>query len=305
MNQKSSNNLLETFDNPNMENDFIIKIKIPEFTCLCPMTGQPDFAKMYLEYVPEKYCVELKSLKLYMASYREKGAYHEAVTGIIYGDLMEILSPRYLHFKSKFNVRGGIYTDVEFIHRNPDWKPTNKIKRSGIDNYSQNQNSEYNFSSFIKIRLMPRKKTQKEYGSLLEQFGMKPYKQKAREKYMSKLQQKHFRKLLLSWKEQLEIEAEETVKHLKTDSNNLADPNDRATHESEFGLELRTRDRERKLLRKIQVSLVKIDEGTYGYCEETGEEIGLKRLEARPVATYTLEAQERREITEKQFKDTR
>ena len=152
---------------------------------------------------------------------------------------------------------------------------------------------------------MPSKKTQKEYGSLLEQFGMKPYKLKAREKYMSKLQQKHFRKLLLSWKEQLEIEAEETVKHLKSDSNNLADPNDRATQESEFGLELRTRDRERKLLRKIQVSLVKIDEGTYGYCEETGEEIGLKRLEARPVATYTLEAQERREITEKQFKDTR
>jgi DnaK suppressor protein len=152
---------------------------------------------------------------------------------------------------------------------------------------------------------MPRKKTQNEYGSLIEQFGMKPYKAKAREKYMSKQQQKHFRKLLLAWKMQLEMEAEETVKHLKSDSNNLADPNDRATQESEFGLELRTRDRERKLLRKIQVSLVKIDEGTYGYCEETGEEIGLKRLEARPVATYTLEAQERREITEKQFKDTR
>ena len=152
---------------------------------------------------------------------------------------------------------------------------------------------------------MPRKKTQKEYGSLLEQFGMKPYKIKAREKYMSKPQLKHFKKLLLAWKEQLEVEAEETVKHLKTGSNNLADPNDRATQESEFGLELRTRDRERKLLRKIQVSLVKIDEGTFGYCEETGEEIGLKRLEARPVATYTLEAQERREITEKQFKDTR
>ena len=152
---------------------------------------------------------------------------------------------------------------------------------------------------------MPRKKTQKEYGSLLEQFGMKPYKAKAREKYMSKPQLKHFKKLLLAWKDQLEIEAEETVKHLKTDSNNLADPNDRATQESEFGLELRTRDRERKLLRKIQISLLKIDEGTFGYCEETGEEIGLKRLEARPVATYTLEAQERREITEKQFKDTR
>ena len=152
---------------------------------------------------------------------------------------------------------------------------------------------------------MPRKKTKKEYGSLLEQFGIKPYKVKAREKYMPKPQLNHFKKLLLAWKQQLEIEAEETVKHLKTDSNNLADPNDRATQESEFGLELRTRDRERKLLRKIQVSLVKIDEGTFGYCEETGEEIGLKRLEARPVATYTLEAQERREITEKQFKDTR
>ena len=152
---------------------------------------------------------------------------------------------------------------------------------------------------------MPRKKTKKEYGSLLEQFGIKPYKVKAREKYMSKPQLNHFKKLLLAWKKQLEIEAEETVKHLKTDSNNLADPNDRATQESEFGLELRTRDRERKLLKKIQVSLVKIDEGSFGYCEETGEEIGLKRLEARPVATYTLEAQERREITEKQFKDTR
>ena len=122
---------------------------------------------------------------------------------------------------------------------------------------------------------------------------------------MSKRQLNHFKKLLNAWKEQLEVEAEETVKHLKTDSNNLADPNDRATQESEFGLELRTRDRERKLLRKIQISLVKIDEGTFGYCEETGEEIGLKRLEARPVATFTLEAQERREITEKQFKDTR
>ena len=151
---------------------------------------------------------------------------------------------------------------------------------------------------------MPRKKTKKEYGSLLEQFGIKPYKAKTKEKYMSKPQLNHFKKLLLAWKQQLEIEAEETVKHLKTDSNNLADPNDRATQESEFGLELRTRDRERKLLRKIQVSLVKIDEGTFGYCEETGEEIGLKRLAARPVATYTLEAQERRAITEKQFKDT-
>ena len=128
MNLKSNNNLLETFNNPNVDHDFLIKIKIPEFTCLCPMTGQPDFAKMYIEYVPDKYCVELKSLKLYMTSYREEGAYHEAVTGKIFEHLMALLSPRYLNFKSKFNVRGGIYTDVEFTHRNDKWKPKNKIK---------------------------------------------------------------------------------------------------------------------------------------------------------------------------------
>ncbi len=140
-------------------------------------------------------------------------------------------------------------------------------------------------------------------GSLLEQFGMKPYKLRAKEKYMTKWQLSHFKKLLSAWKEQLEKEAEKTVNHMQNDSNSLADPNDRATQESEFGLELRTRDRERKLLRKIQISLNKIDDGTYGYCEETGEEIGLQRLEARPVANLTLEAQERREITEKQFSD--
>ena len=128
MNQKTSNNLLETFNNPNVDHDFLIKIKIPEFTCLCPMTGQPDFAKMYIEYVPNKYCVELKSLKLYMTSYREEGAYHEAVTGKIFEHLMSLLSPRYLNFKSKFNVRGGIYTDIEYSHRNPKWKPKNKIR---------------------------------------------------------------------------------------------------------------------------------------------------------------------------------
>ena len=103
----------------------------------------------------------------------------------------------------------------------------------------------------------------------------------------------------------LEQEAEKTVNHMQKDSNSLADPNDRATQESEFGLELRTRDRERKLIRKIHSSLIKIDDGTFGYCEETGEEIGLQRLEARPVASLTLEAQERREITEKQYTDSR
>jgi DnaK suppressor protein len=134
---------------------------------------------------------------------------------------------------------------------------------------------------------------------------MKPYKLRAKESYMTKRQLTHFRKLLNAWKDQLKKEAEKTVNHMQNDSNSLADPNDRATQESEFGLELRTRDRERKLLRKIQISLSKIEEGTYGFCEETGEEIGLQRLEARPVANLTLEAQERREITEKQFKDNR
>ena len=152
---------------------------------------------------------------------------------------------------------------------------------------------------------MTKKKTITIHNSLIEQFGMKPYKLRGKEKYMSKRQLNHFKKILNSWKEQLEKEAEKTVNHMQKDSNSLADPNDRATLESEFGLELRTRDRERKLVRKIQSSLIKIDDGTFGYCEETGEAIGLQRLEARPVASLTLEAQERREITEKQFNDNR
>ena len=152
---------------------------------------------------------------------------------------------------------------------------------------------------------MTKKKIRIDTNSLIEQFGMKPYKLRVKEKYMSKRQLNHFKKILNSWKGQLEQEAEKTVNHMQKDSNSLADPNDRATQESEFGLELRTRDRERKLIRKIQSSLIKIDDGTFGYCEETGEQIGLQRLEARPVASLTLEAQERREITERQFNDNR
>ena len=152
---------------------------------------------------------------------------------------------------------------------------------------------------------MTKKKIKINSNSLIEQFGMKPYKLRVKEKYMSKRQLNHFKKILNSWKGQLEQEAEKTVNHMQKDSNSLADPNDRATQESEFGLELRTRDRERKLIRKIHSSLVKIDDGTFGYCEETGEQIGLQRLEARPVASLTLEAQERREITERQFTDNR
>ena len=138
---------------------------------------------------------------------------------------------------------------------------------------------------------------------LLTSFGIDKYKSKKGEKYMSKKQLNHFELILLTWKTQLEQEADKTVNHMQRESINYADPNDRASQESDFGLELRTRDRERKLQKKIQQSLNRIENGSYGYCEETGEKIGLKRLEARPVATLCLEAQERREITEKQYSD--
>jgi DnaK suppressor protein len=133
--------------------------------------------------------------------------------------------------------------------------------------------------------------------------GFSPYQPKRGEEYMSEAQLAHFREILLAWKRELMEEVDRTVLHMKDDAANFPDPNDRATQESEFGLELRTRDRERKLLRKIDSALSRIDEGTYGYCEETGDEIGLRRLEARPVATLCVEAQERRELAERQFRD--
>jgi len=133
--------------------------------------------------------------------------------------------------------------------------------------------------------------------------GFTPYQPKRGEEYMSKAQLEHFRQLLLAWKRELMEEVDRTMLHMKDEAANFPDPNDRATQESEFGLELRTRDRERKLLKKIDAALARIDEGTYGYCEETGEEIGLRRLEARPVATLCVEAQERRELAERQFRD--
>lgn len=120
---------------------------------------------------------------------------------------------------------------------------------------------------------------------------------------MSAGQLKHFETILSSWKRELMQEVDRTVHHMQDEAANFPDPNDRATQESEFGLELRTRDRERKLLRKINAALARIEEGSYGYCDETGEEIGLKRLEARPVATLCVEAQERRELSERQFRD--
>ena len=114
---------LETFDNPRPEIDYTIRIRIPEFTCLCPKTGQPDFATLHLEYVPDRLCVELKSLKLYAWSFREEGAFHEAVTNRILGDLVTAVDPRFMRLTAEFNVRGGIYTTVVAEHRGPDWEP--------------------------------------------------------------------------------------------------------------------------------------------------------------------------------------
>ena len=153
-------------------------------------------------------------------------------------------------------------------------------------------------------RKVPARKT-KPRGDVLSGpiHGIAPYKPKRGEEYMSDAQLEHFRKILTAWKRELMYEVDRTVHHMQDEAANFPDPNDRATQESEFGLELRTRDRERKLLRKIDQAIIRIDEGSYGWCDETGEEIGLKRLEARPVATLCLEAQERRELAERQFRD--
>ncbi len=114
---------LESFPNPNPERDYHIHMEIPEFTCLCPKTGQPDFATLYLDYIPDSHCVELKSLKLYIVSYRNKGAFHEAVTNQILNDLVALTHPRFMRLTAKFYVRGGIFTNVVAEHRKPGWEP--------------------------------------------------------------------------------------------------------------------------------------------------------------------------------------
>ncbi|MFY9974673.1 MAG: preQ(1) synthase [Chromatiaceae bacterium] len=119
---------LETFVNPAPENDYTIRIRVPEFTCLCPKTGQPDFAELTLEYVPDRLCVELKSLKLYVWSYRDEGAFHEAVTNRILGDLVEVTAPRFMRLTADFNVRGGIYTTVVAEHRAAGWQPPTPVQ---------------------------------------------------------------------------------------------------------------------------------------------------------------------------------
>lgn len=114
---------LETFANPQPDRDYTIRMSIPEFTCLCPITGQPDFAVIELEIVPDALCVELKSLKLYIWSFRDQGAFHEAVTNRILDDLVAAIAPRFLRVTARFNVRGGITTSVVAEHRHPAWQP--------------------------------------------------------------------------------------------------------------------------------------------------------------------------------------
>lgn len=118
---------LETFENPQPERDYTIRITVPEFTCLCPKTGQPDFATLELEYVPEKFCIELKSLKMYVWSYRNEGAFHEAVTNRILQDLVSACAPRFMRLSAEFNVRGGIYTTVVAEHRAPGWQAPSPV----------------------------------------------------------------------------------------------------------------------------------------------------------------------------------
>ncbi len=118
---------LETFPNPTPGRDFVIRMRIPEFTCLCPKTGQPDFATLYLEYIPESLCVELKSLKLYIWSFRDQGAFHEAVTNKILDDLVKLMQPRFARLTADFGVRGGIFTNVVAEHRAASWKPAEAV----------------------------------------------------------------------------------------------------------------------------------------------------------------------------------
>lgn len=119
---------LETFDNPHPGRDYTIRIRMPEFTCLCPKTGQPDFAVLDLEYVPEARCVELKSLKLFIWSFRDQGAFHEDVTNRILDRLVSACQPRFMRLTAEFNVRGGVYTTVAAEHRAADWRAPGKIE---------------------------------------------------------------------------------------------------------------------------------------------------------------------------------
>jgi len=113
---------LRTFPNPILVRDYTIRMTVPEFTCLCPKTGQPDFATLNIEYVPDELCIELKSLKLYIWAYRDRGAFHEAISNEILNDLIDAVNPKFMRLTAKFNVRGGIFTDIIIEHLKPGWK---------------------------------------------------------------------------------------------------------------------------------------------------------------------------------------
>jgi 7-cyano-7-deazaguanine reductase len=124
---------LETFANPNPKRDFHIHMEIPEFTCLCPKTGQPDFATIYLDYIPDALCVELKSLKLYIWSFRDEGCFHEAVTNQLLDDLVTATKPKFMRVTAKFFVRGGIFTNVVAEHRKASWQPQPLVDLTQFD----------------------------------------------------------------------------------------------------------------------------------------------------------------------------
>lgn len=127
---------IETFPNPAPQRDYHIHMEIPEFTCLCPITGQPDFANLYLDFIPDNKNIELKSLKLYIWSYRDQGAFHEAVTNKILDDLVNAMQPRFLRLTAKFYVRGGIFTNVVAEHRKKGWKPAPRVDLSRFEGQS-------------------------------------------------------------------------------------------------------------------------------------------------------------------------
>jgi 7-cyano-7-deazaguanine reductase len=120
-NPSKASSTIDTFDNPQQDRDYTIRIDTPEFTCLCPLTGQPDFATILIEYIADKKCLELKALKMYFWSYRDQGAFHEAVTNKMLSDFVDAIKPRFMRVSAEFNVRGGIYTKVIAEHRADGW----------------------------------------------------------------------------------------------------------------------------------------------------------------------------------------
>ncbi len=131
---------LETFANPAVHRDYQIHMEIPEFTCLCPITGQPDFATLILDYIPDKLCVELKALKLYVWAFRDEGHFHEDVTNLILDDLVRAVKPRFMRLTAKYYVRGGIFTNVIAEHRKKGWKPPQKIDLLSFEGQSNIRN---------------------------------------------------------------------------------------------------------------------------------------------------------------------